>query len=647
MARKAVSIVGLSLSALLLLGACASQGTRGEKIGGEIHRHRLLKERPPERSVEEHRKRLDRMGLKAPDTEACALYVAQRLTDEEIRLLGKRGIVVNRDVWVPPVERRHPFGFHIARVAYTSLDALEDDDRFVRVRSLERRLRPTGTTAWNDLARKRLNVDAVHAGEGVTKRTGAGIKVAIADSGLDLTHADIPTPVEAFDVTDGEDVDSWGTDVTNTVSPHGTHVTGTLCGSGVLSGGTYRGTAPGVSLYFYKIANDTDGLATEEDVIKAIERAQSQGCRIFSMSFGGWSFFNDGSDPMEQAADAALAEGMLCFFAAGNEGYAYTHVYAPFGSRRFLTNVIPGSWPPAASFSYKVVGEDQLGFDHPEVIQVIWRDESSADAELQLTCENLGEGESLEVIEEGVSPRGTKAKHYELVTSFPQRGEKTYQLTLTNEPEGKKGWQAPKPFYGSWTPRAEAHCFGDGVGTFMDGEPSSTIASPALADLAVAVGAVIQRKQWIKITGGSFTVVSLENSLDPGTVAPFTSRGPRIDGFAKPDVAAPGAWAISCRDSGTFEDFPDVRFLIDNDGENLDGSGPADYYVSAGTSMACPAAAGVAALMLESNPNLTPGQIVALFRLFGSTASAPDQVRGHGEIDALKAVKTAELLIGL
>jgi len=55
----------------------------------------------------------------------------------------------------------------------------------------------------NDLAAVQTNIDRVHLGDGVDARTGLGVKIAIADSGLDLTHADIPAPAEKYDMTDG------------------------------------------------------------------------------------------------------------------------------------------------------------------------------------------------------------------------------------------------------------------------------------------------------------------------------------------------------------------------------------------------------------------------------------------------------------
>ena len=81
------------------------------------------------------------------------------------------------------------------------------------------------------------------------------------------------------------------------------------------------------------------------------------------------------------------------------------------------------------------------------------------------------------------------------------------------------------------------------------------------------------------------------------------------------------------------------RLVIDNDGLNLDGSGPADYYVMRGTSMACPMAAGVAALMLQGNPGLAPAQIRSALTNTASRAASPDNDVGSGLVNAWAAVR--------
>jgi serine protease AprX len=110
-------------------------------------------------------------------------------------------------------------------------------------------------------------------------------------------------------------------------------------------------------------------------------------------------------------------------------------------------------------------------------------------------------------------------------------------------------------------------------------------------------------------------------AADPaGQTAAFSSRGPTVDGFAKPDLLAPGVSIVSTRAPGSTIDVarPDAR--VDT-----------AYFKGSGTSQATAITAGVAALVLEANPALTPD--VAKSVLAGSMHA--------GILDAAAAVEGA------
>jgi serine protease AprX len=112
---------------------------------------------------------------------------------------------------------------------------------------------------------------------------------------------------------------------------------------------------------------------------------------------------------------------------------------------------------------------------------------------------------------------------------------------------------------------------------------------------------------------------------DDDAVASWSSRGATQDGYPKPDIYAPGAHIVSNLAPGSaFASLcPDCVV-----------SG--EYIRAGGTSMSAPVVSGVAALVVQRNPNLTPDQVK---RLIVRTAHAlPGNVP---EADADVAVRDA------
>ncbi|MFK4083674.1 S8 family serine peptidase [Kribbella sp. NPDC020789] len=143
--------------------------------------------------------------------------------------------------------------------------------------------------------------------------TGAGVKVAVLDSGIDATHADLSGAIAAsadFTGSESGPDDRWG---------HGTHVASTITGSGAASDGKYRGVAPDAELLNGKVLGD-DGRGPESSVIAGMEWAVAQGADVVNLSLGS-EFASDGTGPMDQAVNRLSAEsGALFVVAAGNDG---------------------------------------------------------------------------------------------------------------------------------------------------------------------------------------------------------------------------------------------------------------------------------------------------------------------------------------
>lgn len=135
---------------------------------------------------------------------------------------------------------------------------------------------------------------------------GAGVRVAVLDTGCDLVHSEFEGAIRAHaNFTDAPDVsDNQG---------HGTHVAGTIGArendKGVL------GVAPDCELLIGKVLGD-DGSGYGEWIAAGIDWAVQNGAHLISMSLG--SAFEDRE--ITGAIVRAVKSGVWCICAAGNDG---------------------------------------------------------------------------------------------------------------------------------------------------------------------------------------------------------------------------------------------------------------------------------------------------------------------------------------
>ncbi|TYB60143.1 S8 family serine peptidase [Nonomuraea sp. PA05] len=139
--------------------------------------------------------------------------------------------------------------------------------------------------------------------------TGAGVKVAVLDTGVDATHPDLAGRVSA-------QADFTGSSDPADHNGHGTHIASTIAGSGAASGGTYQGVAPGVSLLAGKVCVS---LCEESAILAGMQWAGEQGAKVVNLSLGGTD--TPEIDPLESAVETLTQRyGMLFVVAAGNSG---------------------------------------------------------------------------------------------------------------------------------------------------------------------------------------------------------------------------------------------------------------------------------------------------------------------------------------
>lgn len=174
-----------------------------------------------------------------------------------------------------------------------------------------------GTATWGLQATKVVD----------SSYSGAGVKVAVLDTGLDLTHPDFAgRTIDSQSFVAGEAVqDRQG---------HGTHCIGTACGALAPTDPTSPmryGVAYNAEICVGKVLNNR-GAGADGGIIGGIEWAIGKGCPVISMSLGGavapGAPF---SVVYETLARRALAQGTLIIAAAGNSSNRASGIVNPVG----------------------------------------------------------------------------------------------------------------------------------------------------------------------------------------------------------------------------------------------------------------------------------------------------------------------------
>jgi serine protease AprX len=127
--------------------------------------------------------------------------------------------------------------------------------------------------------------------------------------------------------------------------------------------------------------------------------------------------------------------------------------------------------------------------------------------------------------------------------------------------------------------------------------------------------------------GASDTGKSVSTNDD--TAAPWSAYGYTLDGFAKPDVSAPGRYMVG--------PVPVTATLYSERPDHIVDPG---YMELSGTSFAAPVVSGIAALILGSNPSLSPDQVKGALLLGAKPVpKAADMSEGAGEVNAGKSIQ--------
>ena len=507
-------------------------------------------------------------------------------------------------------------------------------------------------------------VDSVHAGFNLPQPFhGEGVLIGVLDWGFDYTHPmfydttlttsriravwdqyrQAGPPPSGFDyglAADAPwDIQDLGSDTSNvySYSTHGTHVAGIAAGGGAGIGLT--GMAPAAQLLFATLMVDE---AAALDAFEWMHNvAEEDGKRLVINNSWGLPQWGtpDGTSLSNQFIDNLSEEGVVFVSSNGNNGDSDFHIEHTFeGPNDVMQSRVqfyplanhPSAWgqnltlwgQPGESFSAGFMltqgmntwaGESPMYHtsDGPFVLDtmlVVNEDTIVYDVAVEAAHPANGrpfmqmrihKGNSyLAVVLQATSTSGHVHawNHTHLSNDVGNWGQDFVAA-------GQPGWLAGDPYYG--------------------------IQQPACGESVIAIGAY--NSEYLNINGNEFG----------GNLANFSSYGPTLDGRLKPNVSAPGVNVESALSS-----FRDGAYNVTSSVE-FDGV-MHEFARLSGTSMSSPAAAGVVALMLEANPELSPADIRTILEwtareddYTGALSEEGDHVWGHGKVTATRAVAAA------
>ena len=183
-------------------------------------------------------------------------------------------------------------------------------------------------------------------------RSGAGIRVAVLDTGLDLRHPDFVGRQIVGATFVGQPVQD--------LHSHGTHCIGTAAGPKAPAGTTPRyGIAYRAPIFVGKVLSNS-GSGTTASVLAGMNWAIANRCVVISMSLGSQS---PPQAAYTAAGNAALAKGCLIIAAAGG---AATNTGAPANSPSIMavasldTTLVPSSFSAIGKIEIAAPGRDIL-----------------------------------------------------------------------------------------------------------------------------------------------------------------------------------------------------------------------------------------------------------------------------------------------
>ena len=343
---------------------------------------------------------------------------------------------------------------------------------------------------------------------------------------------------------------------------HGTHTSTTAAGNYVegasyfgYGSGAASGMAPRAHVAMYKALWDVGGFAS--DIIAAIDQAIIDGVDVMSLSLGldGVPLYED---PIAIATFAALEKGIFVATSAGNEG--------PFLGT--LHNGIPWVLTVAASTMDRLFGGTVTLGNGVSVIGSSLYPANSSPSQVPIvfmgSCENLTE---------------LKKVGFKIVVCHDQSDSLSIQVDYVNTARVAGG-----VFITNYPD----------IEFFMQSSFPATFMNPETGEIIM---------DYIKKSSEPKASIEFSKTILGAKPAPrmasYSSRGPSPSCpiVLKPDLTGPGALILAS--------WPKINPVADVNSRLL----YSEFNLLSGTSMSCPHAAGVGALLKGAHPEWSPAAI--------------------------------------
>lgn len=488
--------------------------------------------------------------------------------------------------------------------------------------------------------------------------SGREVVIGVIDSGADVTHEDFVDSegdtriVLAWDQTEATENPPAGFDygrewtaaeidqglcAMTDPAGHGSHVLGAAAGGGAATGAgqppyRYVGMAPEAIIIVVKTTFFTTDVLDAIDYVFA--QAGAWGRRaVVNLSLGHQWGPHDGTEALENAVRTRCGPGRIVVAAAGNQQDDGIHaeVTLPAGAGGSVTVSVPVYAPQGGAQN--------------DVLYIDGYEPDGASSAISITTPHghnvgpVGPGQSITVatldgtvtLDRGLHPGPSDHLYIEVVDMDASHPPAAGTWTLHVEHMAKDGADTPITF-DFWLPD---HTLGNDP-AFVEGRTDGKlVASPAGADSVIAVGAYLTKRCWSSADGGTYCYAG---NPALGSLAPFSSHGPRRDGVLKPDLCAPGMGigaALSADSSpGIAWTLADTRHVIRQ-----------------GTSMAAPHVTGIVALMLEARGALSVGQTLERLRSSARddehATGLPNAAWGSGKVDAVGALAGPSAILAI